>query len=216
MYQNDPQKCLTGKVRLSYAHLTAPRASVEGGEAKYSVTLLIPKTDVATKADLDAAIQAAAQAGLEKVWKGVRPPMMRNPIHDGDGVRESGEPFNDECRGHWVMTASSKQRPQVVDLSLSEITNQSDIYSGMYARVTVRFFAYANKGNKGVGCGLGNVLKVEDGEPLTAAYSSAESDFGDFLAAAPPAYVPEYAHPYPAYPAPTAAPRIDPITGQRA
>ena len=46
MYQNDPMKVLTGEVRLSYANLTTPRAAQQGGEPKYSVTLLIPKTDV--------------------------------------------------------------------------------------------------------------------------------------------------------------------------
>ena len=42
MYQNDPMKVLTGEVRLSYANLTTPRAAQQGGEPKYSVTLLIP------------------------------------------------------------------------------------------------------------------------------------------------------------------------------
>ena len=190
-YQNDPMKVLTGKVRLSYVALTTPRAPQQGDEPKYSATLLIPKSDVATKADIDAAIQAAAKDGMEKTWKGVRPPMLKVPIHDGDGVRDSGEPFGDECKGHWVMTASSKQQPDVVDTTLSKITNASDIYSGMYARVTIRFFAYANSGNKGIGCGLGNVLKVEDGEPLSG-HSSAESDFASIAQpGAYPAYTPQ-------------------------
>jgi len=205
MYQNDAMKVLTGKVRLSYAALTTPRAPQQGGDPKYSVTLLIPKTDVATKADIDAAIMAAAQDGVDKAWKGVRPPVLKVPIHDGDGVRDSGEPFGDECKGHWVMTASSKQKPQVVDLSLSEITNASDIYSGMYARVTIRFFAYANSGNKGIGCGLNNVLKVEDGEPLSG-HADAASDFAG-LAQQPVAPGPAYGYPAPSYPqAPAAAP----------
>nr|WP_319488500.1 DUF2815 family protein [uncultured Caproiciproducens sp.] len=242
MYQNDAMKVLTGKVRLSYAALTTPRTPQQGGEAKYSVTLLIPKSDVATKADIDAAIQAAAKEGMEKAWKGVRPPMLKVPIHDGDGVRDSGEPFGEECKGHWVMTASSKQRPQVVDQTLSEITNASDIYSGMYARVTIRFFAYANSGNKGIGCGLNNVLKVEDGEPLSG-HADAASDFAG-IAQAPypvtgsapnipgpaygyptqpqyPQYAPQPAAPaypqqpvYPQTPAQPVQPSIDPITGR--
>ena len=114
MYQNDPMKVLTGECRLSYCNLTTPRAAQQGGEPKYSVTLLIPKTDVATKADIDAAIQAAANEALSKVWNGARPPQLRVPIYDGDGVRPSGVPFGDECKGHWVMTASTKNKPQVV------------------------------------------------------------------------------------------------------
>lgn len=177
MYQNDPMKVLTGEVRLSYCNLTTPRAAKQGGEPKFSVTILIPKTDVSTKADIDAAIQAAAQEALTKVWNGARPPMLAVPIWDGDGVRKSGVPFGDECKGHWVMTASTKNKPQVVGIdNINCELAPSDIYSGMYGRVTIRFFGYSNSGNKGIGCGLGNVLKTRDGEPLSG-QASAASDF---------------------------------------
>lgn len=142
MYQNDPMKVLTGEVRLSYCNLTTPRAAKQGGEPKFSVTILIPKTDVSTKADIDAAIQAAAQEALTKVWNGARPPMLAVPIWDGDGVRKSGVPFGDECKGHWVMTASTKNKPQVVGIdNINCELAPSDIYSGMYGRVTIRFSA---------------------------------------------------------------------------
>lgn len=148
MYQNDPMKVLTGEVRLSYCNLTTPRAAKQGGEPKFSVTILIPKTDVSTKADIDAAIQAAAQEALTKVWNGARPPMLAVPIWDGDGVRKSGVPFGDECKGHWVMTASTKNKPQVVGIdNINCELAPSDIYSGMYGRVTIRFFGYSNSGN---------------------------------------------------------------------
>ena len=190
MYQNDPMKVLTGEVRLSYCNLTTPRAAQQGGEPKYSVTLLIPKTDVATKADIDAAIQAAANEALSKVWNGARPPQLRVPIYDGDGVRPSGVPFGDECKGHWVMTASTKNKPQVVGIdNINCELSPSDIYSGMYARVTIRFFGYSNSGNKGIGCGLGNVMKTRDGEAL-AGSASASVDFAGVGAA--PAAAPAY------------------------
>ena len=38
----------TGKVRFSYCNLFTPRAVQEGATPKYSVTLLIPKSDKAT------------------------------------------------------------------------------------------------------------------------------------------------------------------------
>ena len=205
MYQNIATKVLTGKVRLSYAHLTEAHASVAGAEPKYSVTLLIPKTDTATKADIDSAIQAAIDAGKQGAWKGVVPPQVRTPIYDGDGVRPSGVPFGDECKGCWVITANSKQKPQVVDISNINVELAPyDIYSGMYARVTLNFFAYANSGNKGIGCGLGNVLKVADGEPLSGR-SSAASDFAGL--APESGQIPHSPQP--------AAPQsyIDPITG---
>lgn len=216
MYQNDPTKVLTGECRLSYCNLTTPRAAQQGGEPKYSVTLLIPKTDVATKADIDAAIQAAANEALSKVWNGARPPQLRVPIYDGDGVRPSGVPFGDECKGHWVMTASTKNKPQVVGIdNINCELAPSDIYSGMYARVTIRFFGYSNSGNKGIGCGLGNVMKTRDGEAL-AGSASASVDFAGVGAA--PAAAPAYgvnptAPAAPAYgvnPAAPAAPAYQP------
>lgn len=228
MYQNDPMKVLTGECRLSYCNLTTPRAAQQGGEPKYSVTLLIPKTDVATKADIDAAIQAAANEALSKVWNGARPPQLRVPIYDGDGVRPSGVPFGDECKGHWVMTASTKNKPQVVGIdNINCELAPSDIYSGMYARVTIRFFGYSNSGNKGIGCGLGNVMKTRNGETL-AGGAPASVDFAGVGAApvavpATPAYgggmpaTPVYQPPVPgpaATPPWTAAPGgVNPITG---
>lgn len=242
MYQNDPMKVLTGEVRLSYCNLTTPRAAQQGGEPKYGVTLLIPKTDLATKADIDAAIQAAANEAVTKVWNGARPPQLRVPIYDGDGVRPSGVPFGDECKGHWVMTASTKNKPQVVGIdNINCELAPSDIYSGMYARVTIRFFGYSNSGNKGIGCGLGNVMKTRDGEalagsasasvdfagvgasPVTAPGTPATPAYGATMPATPGAYgatpaaptAPGYGAPVPSAAPPwNAANGINPITGQ--
>lgn len=181
MYNNNPTKVLTGEVRLSYANLVTPRASTYDPSAapKYSVTLLIPKADTATKQNIDASIEAAAASAQNKLWGGVRPPVMPMPIHDGDGVRENGTPYGPECKGCWVLTASSKNKPQVVHQSdiYSELL-PTDIYSGMYARVTINFFGYNRAGKRGVGCGLGNVMKTREGESL-AGGASAAADFAD-------------------------------------
>ena len=179
MYNNNPTRVLTGEVRLSYVNLVSPRANNNnpGSEPKYSVTLLIPKTDVAVKQNIDASIEAAAVDAQAKLWGGVRPPVMPNPIHDGDGVRENGTPYGPECKGCWVVTASTKQKPQVVHQSdiNTELAPQ-DIYSGMYARVTINFFGYNQAGKRGIGCGLGNVMKTREGEPLAGSVSAA-ADF---------------------------------------
>lgn len=188
MSNHNPQHVVTGKVRLSYVHLFTPYANPNGGEPKYSTTILIPKSDVATKQRIDAAINAAIQTGISKTWNGVRPPVIAIPVHDGDGARPSdGMPFGEECKGHWVLTASSKQAPQIVDSSLNPIINQTEIYSGIYARVSMQFFPYSNSGKKGIGCGLGNVQKLEDGEPLGGRTTAAD-DFGDSSPAGAPAY----------------------------
>jgi hypothetical protein len=177
MATNDTQQVVTGQARLSFVNLFTPKAKKPGDEPKYSTTILVPKSDVATKQRIDAAINAAIQIGTASKWNGVRPPILGIPIYDGDGVRPSdGMPFGEECKGHWVFTASSKQPPQVVDIALNPIINQSEIYSGVYARVSIRFSAYSNE-KKGIGCYLGNVQKMTDGEPLGGRTSAAD-DFG--------------------------------------
>lgn len=180
MYQNDPVKVLTGEVRLSYCNLTTPRPPKDNpnGTPKYSVTLLIPKNDQATVNDIVNSIRAAAQIATNSKWGGYCIPEANqfSILHDGDGVNESGKPYGDECKGHWVLAANSTVKPGVVDQSnINCDLAPSDIYSGMYARVTLRFYGTDKGGNK-MCCGLGNVMKTRDGESL-AGGASAASDF---------------------------------------
>lgn len=164
----------TGEVRISYEHLLKPYAQQPGADEKFSATILIPKSDAATKQRIDAAVQAAIAEGVSSKWGGVRPPQPSVPIHDGDGLRPNGEAFGEECRGCWVMTASSKQRQDIVDISLNPIIEPTEVYSGMYAKVCLNFFAYNSNGKKGIGCGLGPVQKTRDGEPLGGRVTAAE------------------------------------------
>ncbi len=202
----------TGKVRASYVNISQPKVPQGGGEPKYSVTLLIPKTDAATINRIYAEIEKAKQEGIQKVFGGNVPPMCRIPLHDGDGVKPaSGEPFGAECKGHMVITASAKMQPSIVDLNMQNIINPADVYSGCYIRANINFFAYNTNGNKGIGCGLNAVQKIGDGEPLTARVS-AEEAFGGSNAynAVPGQYPPTgqmvYQQP--------AGQQIDPITGR--
>ncbi|MFA9380172.1 MAG: DUF2815 family protein [Acetanaerobacterium sp.] len=223
-----PTALVTGKVRISYEHLVKEYANQQGAEPKFSATLLIPKSDTATRQRIDAAIQAAIQEGTAGKWGGSRPQQPPVPIYDGDGLRPSGEAFGAECAGCWVMTASSKLRPNVVDINIQPILDATQIYSGMYARVSINFFAYNSAGKKGIGCGLGNVQKLEDGEPL-GGRTTAEEDFGGapaYQQTPPPAQYPQYAQQPQQFPPqygtpaqgylqmPQGYPAIDPITGQ--
>lgn len=188
----------TGEARLSYVHLFKPHAQQPGAEEKYSCTVLVPKSDTATKARIDAAIEAAKQKGINGKWNGVCPPIVPHPVHDGDGVRPSdGMPFGPECKGHWVFTASAKADfpPEVVDQNGNPMINQSEMYSGVYALVNVEFYPYMFGGKKGIGCGLGPVKKVRDGEALGGSAPTAAQAFG-----AP-------------QPAPQQSAAINPITG---
>lgn len=199
----------TGEARLSYVYLFKPHAQQPGAEEKFSCTVLVPKSDTATKARIDEAIEAAKQKGVAGKWNGVCPPVVPTPVYDGDGVRPSdGTPFGPECKGHWVFTASSKadQPPEVVDQNGNPMINQSEMYSGVYALVNVEFFPYAFGGKKGIGCGLGPVKKVRDGEALAGRAPSAAEAFGAPAAASPGAT--GYAQPQAGQ-----APAINPITG---
>lgn len=167
---------VTGKVRFSYANVFEPRG-VNGGAEKYSVTLLIPKSDIDTKQRIDAEINKTLQENLADTFKGVMPANPSIPIYDGDGLRLGGEPFGQECKGHWVMSAKSNNPPEVVDANLNPIISKNEFYSGCYGRASIRFYAYNQNGNKGIGCGLGNVQKLEDGQPLDGRTTAAE-DFG--------------------------------------
>jgi len=182
MTNQNSTRVVTGEARLSYVNLLNPRAPLSGGEPKYSVTILVPKSDVATKQRIDAAIEVAKQIGKDKKWNGVIPPMVAIPVYDGDGVKPSdGMPFGEECKGHWVFSASSKvdQPPKIVDANLNPIMDPTEVYSGMYGRVAVNFAPYAAQGKKGIGCYLStNVQKTRDGEPLGAAAPAAADDFG--------------------------------------
>lgn len=225
----------TGKARLSYVHLFKPYAYQQGQEEKFGVTVLVPKTDTDTMARINTAIEAAKQKGISEKWNGVCPPIVPTPVYDGDGVRPSdGMPFGEECKGHWVFTASAKPDypPEVVDAHGNPIINQSEVYSGMYGRVNVNFFPYAFGGKKGIGCGLGLVQKLEDGETLSGSHVSAAQAFGTPQGAsaatqnlfaqqgAQAAYTGAASNGYtqPAPPLPwevgTAYPNINPITGQ--
>lgn len=194
-----PSEVVTGEVRLSYCSLFTARAPLSGGDPKFTATLLIPKTDIATMQRIQSAIEAATVDGVSKKWNGVRPPMIPTPLHDGDGTRPSdGMPYGEECKGHWVITASANESrpPQVIDAQLNPVINQALIYSGIYASVYLNFFAYNAGGKKGIGCGLNAVQKLRDGEPLGGAAKPANEVFTAKT------------------PAPSQPLQINPITGQ--
>lgn len=192
MSNQNNTRVVTGEVRFSYVNLLRPRASQFGGEEKYSVTILLPKSDVATKQAIDAAIEAAMQKGKAEKWNGVIPPNVSIPIHDGDGVKPSdGMPFTAECKGHWVFSASTgiDYPPKVVGPDLNPIMDATEVYSGMYGRIALNFSPYSTAGKKGIGVYIStNVQKTRDGEPLGASAPDASSDFTSLASTAPPAY----------------------------
>ena len=170
----NPCKVITGKCRLSYAHIWEP-ASIDGNSpAKYSSCILIPKTDTATLQKIKKAVLAATEEGIKSKWKGKKPANLKLPLRDGDEERPDDEAF----RGCYFINANANRRPGVVDLALNSIMDQDEVYSGCYCRFSINFYPFSASGNNGVAVGLNNVQKVADGERL-AGGSRAEDDFGD-------------------------------------
>lgn len=183
-YKN-PMKVVTGPdTRWSYVNVWEPK-SINGGAPKYSVSLIVPKSDTKTIAKIKDAIEAAYHDGEGKLRGSGKtvPPLakLKTPLRDGDAER----PDDSAYAGAYFINANSGTAPGIVDATLQRILERSEIYSGVYGRASISFYAFNTNGNKGIACSLNNLQKLRDGEPL-GGKASAESDFAtddddDFL-----------------------------------
>lgn len=181
MTTENSTKVITGKVRLSYTHVFQPQA-IDGGDEKYSTAILIPKSDKETLRKIKAAIDAAVEQGKSK-WNGKVPPNLKKPLRDGDEER----PDDENYAGHYFLNASSKNKPGIAKpigkgadgkTKFQEITDSTEVYSGCYAKVSLNFYAFDAKGNRGVAAGLNNIVKIQDGDPL-AGRASVQDEFAN-------------------------------------
>ena len=183
---SNPMKVITGPdTRWSYANVHEPK-SINGGTPKYSVSLIIPKSDTKTVAKIKAAIEAAYHEGESKLrGNGKTVPALstiKNPMRDGDVER----PDDPAYANAYFINANSATAPGIVDADRNPVLTRSEVYSGVYGRASINFYAFNSNGNRGIACGLNNLQKVRDGEPL-GGKTSAEDDFAtdnddDFLA----------------------------------
>lgn len=156
-------------------HVWEPKLTTNG-DLKYSASLIFPKTDKANLARIKSAVEAAKEAGKSKLAnkKGIIPSGIKMPLRDGD---ERGDEAYDGC--YFVNANSSEDHPpKIVDRHVNPIMDRDEVYSGCYANVSVNFFAFNTEGNIGIGCGLGNIQKIKDGERLSGG-ASADEDFDD-------------------------------------
>ena len=172
----NPTKVITGvKTRWSYVNAWEPK-SINGGVPKYSVSLIIPKSDTKTIEKIQAAIQAAYDEGQGKLkGNGKSVPalsVLKTPLRDGDAERPDDEAYADS----YFINANSGTAPGIVDADRQPILDRSEVYSGVYGRASINFYAFNSNGNKGIACGLNNLQKIRDGEPL-GGKSRAEDDF---------------------------------------
>ena len=172
----NPTKVITGvNTRWSYVNAWEPK-SINGGAPKYSVSLIIPKSDTKTIEKIQAAIQAAYDEGQGKLkGNGTSVPalsVLKTPLRDGDAERPDDEAYADS----YFINANSGTAPGIVDADRQPILDRSEVYSGVYGRASINFYAFNSNGNKGIACGLNNLQKIKDGEPL-GGKSRAEDDF---------------------------------------
>ena len=172
----NPTKVITGvNTRWSYVNAWEPK-SINGGAPKYSVSLIIPKSDTKTIEKIQAAIQAAYDEGQGKLkGNGKSVPalsVLKTPLRDGDAERPDDEAYADS----YFINANSGTAPGIVDADRNPIIDRSEVYSGVYGRASINFYAFNSNGNKGIACGLNNLQKIRDGEPL-GGKSRAEDDF---------------------------------------
>lgn len=174
----NPTKVITGPdTRWSYCNAWEARA-INGGTPKFSVSLIIPKSDTKTIAKVKAAIQAAYEEGTSKL-KGSNKSVpslkaIKTPLRDGDLERPDDETYANS----YFINANSASAPGIVDADRQPIIDHSEVYSGVYGRASINFYAFNSNGNKGIACGLNNLQKIRDGEPL-GGKSRAEDDFDD-------------------------------------
>ena len=163
-------KVILGPCRLSYTHVFKRYSPDGAGEGKYMTNILIPKVEKKAVDAINAAIDAARKAGIVSKWGGKEPRKIDLPLRDGD------ERDDDVYQGHYFLNAKCNTRPNVVDENREPIMDEEMIYSGVWAWVSVTFYAYDVNGNRGVACGLNNIMRAKDGERL-GGRASAENDF---------------------------------------
>lgn len=169
-------KVITGKVRFCYAHVFEPTAINDSDTKKYSVSVLIDKSDKKTIAAIEAAVENAKEAGKASKFGGKIPSNLKLPLRDGDLERDEDPNY----AGKYFISATSTTKPQIVDANLNEIISKEEFYSGCYGRASINFYPFNANGSKGVAAGLQNLQFLEHGEAL-AGSSSAADDFADSL-----------------------------------
>lgn len=174
----NPTKVITGPTtRWSYVNVWEPKANNDG-KLKYSVSLIIPKSDKKTIEKIKAAIQAAYEEGQSKLkGNGKSVPalsILKTPLRDGDLERPDDEAYANS----YFVNANSNNQPGIVDADRNPVLERTEVYSGVYGRASINFYAFNTNGNKGIACGLNNLQKISDGEPL-GGMTRAADDFDD-------------------------------------
>ncbi len=170
---------VTPVFRGSYCNLLKPRKIEEDSEPKYSILMLLPKNSKKVKAFLVELREMAAEVMKAKFGKVIAESKLKYPlVKDGDEEASEEEGENPNA-GHWLINASNKFKPGIINMAHEDLNDETEVYSGAWYRCTIDVWAWSNKWGKGVSVNLNNVQKVKDDEPFTGR-QQATDDFREF------------------------------------
>lgn len=162
-------KFVTGLVRFAHVHLYKPISLIKDIDPKYTLTIIISKSETAEIKRIKATYKEVIKSNDEFF---ALHPLIKKYSNLKDGDRKEGNPA---LKDSYYLSASSIEMPGVVDLELSPIIDANEIYDGCYGRVSITFYPYATSAGGGIAIALNNVQKLRDGKRIKG--FNIDSDF---------------------------------------
>lgn len=181
----DGNKChlFVGECRSSYAHVASPIVDKVSGRKKYSVSLLIPKSNTKAVSMIEDAIKEAKILGKDTKFGGKIPPdaRLKLPLRDGDDVYPEDPAYADM----YFITANSEDAPSVLERGANgksvPMFDPNEFYSGCWCVAAVDFYAFNFEGKLGIAVALKGVTKTRDDVPLSGKTTVSAEDFDAIL-----------------------------------
>jgi hypothetical protein len=161
--------------RMQYPALFEPQAMKgESAEnAKYQISIMFPR-------DAELALAAkwveeiAAEKWGPKSTKPYKKPFLNHAEKTSDLELAANFPVLIRC--------NSPSRPGVVFGNSDPVTAKEEIYSGRWAVIAVRGYAWEFSGVRGVSFGVNNVMVLDHDDPIGNARPKPEMEFASILA----------------------------------
>lgn len=169
-------------MRISYAQgLWKARAAEEGGKEKHSVTLIVPKTDVAKLVEkVKECVEGEwGERGLQRLKDG----LIKSPILPGDGPQAKNRQTGELKAGMgpdvmFIRPQANKEYPPKVFGPDSLPMDPKDIKSGWWGYPVLNVFAWHNSQNgDGVSFGLNMWMHAKEDEVLGGDGGGNPTDF---------------------------------------
>ena len=172
------KRILLQNVRLAFPNIWQPRASQDGGKAKYGASLILPHDHPAVKAIRALLPKVAKEKWGDKadvILKGLEK-QDRICLHDGD-VKAQYDGF----AGNLFVSANSDGRPSVLDRDKTPLAaTDGKPYSGCYVNASIELWAQDHqKHGKRINAQLRGVQFFKDGDAFAAGSPASEDEFPD-------------------------------------